>query len=99
MPYAPRSHPFVERLIRICRDEILDHSFFWTESDLQAKLDEFQGYFNELTEEQILSLLDTEVVYSFPTTAYEDNGSTLDLDWASAWEKATRAVSFPLHRL
>jgi len=47
VPYTPTSHPFVERLIRICRNEILDRSLFWTASDLQCKLDEFQHYFNE----------------------------------------------------
>ena len=47
VPYTPTSHPFVERLIRICRDEVLDHSLFWTASDLQSKLENFQLYFNE----------------------------------------------------
>ncbi len=47
VPYTAISHPFVERLIRICRNEILDHSLFWTASDLQSKLDNFQHYFNE----------------------------------------------------
>jgi len=41
------SHPFVERLIRICRNEVLDRIFFWNETDLQRKLDLFQHYFNE----------------------------------------------------
>ena len=41
------SHPFVERLIRTCRNEVLDHVLFWNERDLQRKLDEFQYYFNE----------------------------------------------------
>ena len=47
VPYTPTSHPFVERLIRISRNEILDHSLFWTTSDLQNKLNKFQHYFNE----------------------------------------------------
>ncbi len=47
IPYTPTSHPFVERLIRICRNEVLDHSLFWTTTDLQCKLDQFQVYFNE----------------------------------------------------
>jgi len=47
IPYTPTSHPFVERLIRICRNEVLDQSLFWTDSDLQSKLDRFQHYFNE----------------------------------------------------
>jgi len=47
IPYTPTSHPFVERLIRICRNEVLDRSLFWTTTDLQGKLDQFQHYFNE----------------------------------------------------
>ena len=47
IPYTPTSHPFIERLIRICRNEVLDHSLFWTELDLQRKLDQFQEYFND----------------------------------------------------
>ena len=40
------SHPFVERLIRIVRNELLDQTLFWNANDLQNKLDEFQHYFN-----------------------------------------------------
>ena len=47
IPYTPTSHPFVERLIQICRNELLDRSLFWSECDLQRKLDKFQHYFNE----------------------------------------------------
>jgi len=47
LPYVPMSHPFVERLIRICRNELLDQILFWNETDLQRKLDLFQRYFNE----------------------------------------------------
>jgi len=47
IPYMPTSHPFVERLIRSCRNEVLDHSLFLTTSDLQCKLNQFQHYFNE----------------------------------------------------
>ncbi len=47
IPYQPRSHPFIERLIRSCRNELLDRTLFWTESDLQRILDQFKQYFNE----------------------------------------------------
>ncbi len=47
IPYTPTSHPFIERLIRICRNELLDHILFWTKSDLQCKLNQFQQYYNE----------------------------------------------------
>jgi hypothetical protein len=38
VPYAPMSHPFIERLIGTIRRELLDQIFFWNQSDLQAKL-------------------------------------------------------------
>jgi len=47
IPYTPISHPFVERLIRICRNELLDQTLFWNKSDLEEKLALFQTYFNE----------------------------------------------------
>ncbi len=46
LPYIPRSHPFVERLIGTIRREYLDHVFFWNAADLERKLAEFQVYFN-----------------------------------------------------
>ena len=47
VPYVPLSHPFVERLIGTIRREYLDRILFWTTADLEAKLREFQKYFNE----------------------------------------------------
>src|SRR5258705_4044605 len=41
------SHPFIERLIGTVRGECLDQTLFWTTADLEAKLNEFQKYFNE----------------------------------------------------
>jgi len=46
VPYAPLSHPFVERLIGTIRRECLDRTLFWTASDLEMKLLEFQRYYN-----------------------------------------------------
>ena len=46
VPYIPLSHPFVERLIGTIRREYLDHTLFWTASDLERKLGEFQYYYN-----------------------------------------------------
>ena len=46
VPHCPWSHPFVERLIGSCRREFTDHVLFWSEADLQAKLEVFQEYFN-----------------------------------------------------
>jgi hypothetical protein len=36
----------VERLIGTLRRELLDHTLFWTRADLEAKLIDFQHYFN-----------------------------------------------------
>jgi len=47
VPYVPLSHPFIERLIGTLRRECLDRTIFWTTADLEAKLFEFQKYFNE----------------------------------------------------
>jgi len=41
------SHPFVERLIGILCRERLDRTLFWTATDLEAKLLDFQHYYNE----------------------------------------------------
>jgi putative transposase len=46
VPYAPLSHPFVERLIGTIRRECLDRTLFWTAADLEMKLLEFQRYDN-----------------------------------------------------
>lgn len=47
VPYAPLSHPFVERLIGTIRRECLDRCLFWTAADLEQKLVEFQRYYND----------------------------------------------------
>jgi putative transposase len=46
VPYVPLSHPFVERLIGTVRRELLDRTLFWTRSDLETKLIDFQHYYN-----------------------------------------------------
>ena len=47
VPYVPMSHPFIERAIQSVRVEMLDHVLFWTDDDLQNKLDIYQNYFND----------------------------------------------------
>lgn len=47
IPHVPISHPFVERLIGSIRLELLDQTFFWTATDLENKLRDYQCYFNE----------------------------------------------------
>jgi transposase InsO family protein len=46
VPHVPLSHPFVERLIGTIRREYLDGILFWTTADLEARLFDFQNYFN-----------------------------------------------------
>ena len=46
VPHVPLSHPFVERLIGSIRRELLDHTFFWTSTDLENKLLHYQCYYN-----------------------------------------------------
>src|SRR5437899_2136997 len=46
VPYAPVSHPFIERLIGTVRREYLDQVFFWNAIDLAQKLDAFADYYN-----------------------------------------------------
>ena len=41
------SHPFVARLIGSIRRELLDHTFFWTATDLESKLSDYQCYYKE----------------------------------------------------
>ena len=47
LPHVPMSHPFVERLIGSIRRELLDQTMFWTATDLENKLHDYQCYFNE----------------------------------------------------
>ena len=46
VPYAPVSHPFIERLIGTIRREYLDRTLFWNRLDLERKLSEFRDYYN-----------------------------------------------------
>jgi len=46
LPHVPMSHPFVERLIGSVRRELLDQTFFWTATDLENKLRDYQAYYN-----------------------------------------------------
>mgnify|MGYP001823861931 FL=1 len=46
LPHVPMSHPFVERLIGSIRRELLDQTLFWTATDLENKLREYQCYYN-----------------------------------------------------
>jgi putative transposase len=47
VPFVPRSHPFIERLIGTVRREYLDQVFFWSGLDLLRKLERFAAYYNQ----------------------------------------------------
>ena len=47
IPHVPMSHPFVERLIGSIRRELLDNTLFWTATDLENKLRDYQCYYNQ----------------------------------------------------
>ena len=47
LPHVPMSHPFIERLIGSVRRELLDQTLFWTATDLEKKLQDYQCYYNE----------------------------------------------------
>jgi len=47
IPGTPRSHAFVERLIGTVRREYLDRIWFWNQSDLEGKLEEYQAFYNQ----------------------------------------------------
>jgi transposase InsO family protein len=46
LPRVPMSHPFVERLIGSVLRELLDQTLFWTASDLENKLQNYQHYYS-----------------------------------------------------
>jgi putative transposase len=47
IPHVPMSHPFVERLIGSVRRELIDQTLFWTATDLENKLHDYQAYYNK----------------------------------------------------
>ncbi len=46
VPYAPMTHPFIERVILTVRSEFLNHLLFWNGSDFLNKLNAFKEYYN-----------------------------------------------------
>lgn len=55
LPYIPMSHPFIERLIKSIRHEMLDKTLFWTEIGLQHQLNFYQAYYNNNRSHQSLN--------------------------------------------
>lgn len=52
LPFVPRSHPFVERMIRTIREELLDQIMFWNQLDLERKLSAFRGLLRSVSGSQ-----------------------------------------------
>ena len=44
---TPRSHAFVERLIGTIRREYLDRIWFWNQTDLERKLEDYKVFYNQ----------------------------------------------------
>ena len=47
IPATPRSHAFVERLIGTIRREYLDRIWFWSQTDLERKLEDYKVFYNQ----------------------------------------------------
>ena len=47
IPATPRSHAFVERLIGTIRREYLDRIWFWNQSDLERKPEDYKVFYNQ----------------------------------------------------
>src|SRR5665811_407672 len=47
IPCTPASHPFVERLIGTVRREDLDRIWFWNQSALERKLEDYKVFYNQ----------------------------------------------------
>jgi putative transposase len=47
IPGTPRSHAFVERLIGTNRREYLDRIWFWNQTDLERKLEDYKVFYNQ----------------------------------------------------
>ena len=80
VPYTPRSHPFVARLIGTIRREFLDQTLFWNAVDLERKLALFKDYYHH---SRTHASLDGNT-----PAAINGNGVALSVSLHSyAWEK------------
>jgi transposase InsO family protein len=82
IPHMPMSHPFVERLIGSIRRELLDHTFFWTATDLENKLRNYQHYYNAYR---------CHVSRGGTTPVYATTDNIIDID-SYRWKKHCRGL-------
>jgi len=84
VPYVSLSHPFIERLIGTVRRECLDRMFFWTAADLEAKVLDFQEFYNGHRTHAGLEGQPPEPIVS---------GNASGIDFASyGWQKHCRGL-------
>jgi transposase InsO family protein len=76
IPFTPISHPYVERVIGTIRRECLDQTLFWSEVDLQNKLDDFTDYYNN---HRVHSSLNGEVPANFGEERLQSVASLISL--------------------
>jgi len=80
VPYAPLSHPFVERLIGTIRREFLDQTLFWNTSDLERKLVDFRQYYNS---HRVHTALDNTTLVEMPGKTISCYAELSQFQWKS----------------
>ena len=80
VPYAPLSHPFVERLIGTIRREFLDQTLFWNTSDLERKLVDFRQYYNS---HRVHTALDNSTLVEMPGKTISCYAELSQFQWKS----------------
>jgi len=80
VPYAPLSHPFVERLVGTVRREFLDRVPFWSARDLERKLLLFKEYYNR---DRVHRGLDSAIPDSSPANKHPSNACLDNYLWKS----------------
>jgi len=80
VPYAPLSHPFVERLIGTIRREFLEQTLFLNTSDLERKLVDFRQYYNS---HRIHTALDDNTPVEMPGKTISCYAELSQFQWKS----------------
>ena len=96
IPYAPMSHPFIERVIGTIRREYLGHVPFWNSVDLERKLCEFKDYYNNHRTHESLSGPPWQHKYQFAMHRLQ---SMLDAEGEPKTEQPRLRSAAFLHRL
>jgi len=78
IPYAPMTHPFIERVIGTIRREYFDQTPFWNSLDLARKLENFKGYYNN---HRIHAALSGQSPGKFSELAEQNLASINDYSW------------------